>query len=58
MTDIDIDLENQSEVQVYNIGRPYDLQLDQFYVSEWGLVDDKETPAWIKFLNETIADGI
>lgn len=57
LTNIDINLEKNSEEQVYSIGRPYDLQLDKFYVSEWGLVDG-ETPTWITFLNGTIIDGI
>ena len=43
------------------IGKPFDTQDDEFYVSEWGMVSDESTvkmPGWIKFLNDTITSGL
>lgn len=46
----------------YTVGVPYDMQLDKFYVLEWGfkgLKSDESPPEWISFDNSTdIALGI
>ena len=38
------------------------MQLDDFYVSEWGFIDadptEESSPNWIVFLNETIYEGL
>ena len=46
---------------VYSIGIPFDMQLDDFYVSKWGYVNnipDEFKPTWIVFLNKTIEEGL
>ena len=52
--------ESQAEDDIYNVGTPYDMQLDEFYVSEWGIDSDLPTdvPNWINFLNATITEGV
>ena len=46
---------------LYTIGVPIDYQLDEFYVSEWGVkgysLEDEDFPHWIKFINSTIAEN-
>ena len=45
-----------SEIKV---GIPYDKQLDNFWVSEWGILDsENDPPEWIQFVNKTIENGI
>ena len=34
------------------------MQLDRFYVSEWGRTGGGSPPKWISFYNDTITDGI
>ena len=39
---------------VYSIGVPYDMQLDRFYLEEWGFLGNlkrDEIPEWITFNN-------
>ena len=46
-----------------NLGAPYDLQLDDFYVLDWGLDagnsgKEQAKPVWAKFLNSTSSNEI
>ena len=49
---------------LYTVGLPIDYQLDQFYVSEWGVKGyepaDEDYPHWIQFINSTAIgeDGV
>ena len=36
-----------------SVGLPFDMQLDDFWVSEWG-VKDGDIPPWVQFVNKTI----
>ena len=41
------------------VGKPFDVEGDNFYVTEWGVEEDNvEIPDWITFLNTTIESGI
>ena len=47
--------------KIYSLGNPFDMQLDNFVVHEWGYNDnlsEEEIPNWIQFKNETISDGL
>jgi len=48
--------------QNYLVGTPYDMNLDKFYVEEWGFkgLDPIETPPqWIQFKNDTdVEEGL
>ena len=42
-----------------DIGEPFDVQLDEFYVSDWGYTTElSQEPNWIFFVNETISEGL
>ena len=53
----------QSELKVFAnysrsfiVGVPYDMQLDKFYMQEWGfkgLKSDESPPDWISLVNKT-----
>jgi len=45
------------ETHTYTVGIPYDMQLDSYYVSEWGC-SDGPVPEWLQFMNETVSQGI
>ena len=45
--------------EIVDIGRPFDLQADRIYVSNWGYKTTlTEEPDWISFRNSTIKDGL
>ena len=43
-----------------SVGVPFDLQLDDFWVAEWGIegVKYEDIPSWVQFVNKTIDLGI
>ena len=49
-----------SQSTILNLGKPYDDELDDFYVEEWGIKElaESEIPPWITFLNETVDAGV
>ena len=46
------------ETSLISVGSPYDMQLDNFWVSKWGIIGTSDVPSWIQFQNTTIDDGI
>ena len=57
---VDEDFDASNTDGIFMVGIPFDLQLDPFYISEFGSSDaTKPLPEWIKFVNETITeDGV
>ena len=48
---------------VQNVGLPFDILQDLFFVSEWVLDNgdtdsDSDKPEWIRFINQTISEGL
>ena len=41
------------ETRVVKQGTPFDMQLDEFWMEEWG-VTSGDIPVWAVFVNETI----
>lgn len=50
-----------NEENTYLVGIPIDMQMDDFFVSEWQVdgpdVNVNEKPAWIQFVNHTISES-
>lgn len=51
---------NPGEDKIYNIGVPYDMEMNQIYLDkiEFPFLNPLETPDWILFRNETLETGI
>ena len=49
-----------NQTTILNLGKPYDTELDDFYVEEWGLKElaKSDFPPWITFLNKTVEEGV
>lgn len=41
-----------------SVGQPFDMQLNSYWVEEWGLTDGSDPPGWFNFVNKTIDTGI
>ena len=37
------------ETSLISVGSPYDMQLDNFWVSKWGIIGTSDVPSWIQF---------